>query len=368
MVIQSRAIRKEWRARRAARGWRGLRNAALISALSVSALGGTAAAATAGHGQHAVAKASSAPAITVAYDDTPDVGDLPSLVAIQMMRSQGYDIKEDVLNGPAAVADAIQAGDVQIGTMNGVSLFQAVASGDPFVMFTEKYANEIVLVTKSSIKTTQQLNGATIGVESPTASSTSLMLYTERALHVKVNLVYITGSAARMSAMLTGQLAGSPLELDDVVKILGTDPTKFHILINFDKEFPWLLGNVFFASRNYISKNSKIIQAYTTDLYAAVADAYAHPQPFIKKYGNLLTGYTQKVLDATMTMSAQEKIWGDDATIQVPSVSRTLSFDKQDGLLTAAQVAKLQSTLKQWFYPSFDVKAAQEYKSTSSNG
>lgn len=350
-----------------------MRVAALLGAVSIGAISGAAGAstvqsaarrsvhiahATAGTGMGRVDKSQ----ITVAFDDTPDVGAITVLAAMQEMRRQGYNVKEDILNGPATVADAVQTGGAQIGTMNGISLFKAVVSGSPFVMFAERYSNEIALVTKSSISSVSQLNGATIGVESPTASSTSLMLYTERALHVHVNLIYQPGSAARTAALLTGQLDGSPLELDDVVKILGTDPSKFHVLINFDKEFPWLLGNVLFASRSYIAKHRSVVQAFATDIYSAGVAAYGHPLSFIKKWGHLLTGYTSQVLNATMVESAQQKIWGVDGTIQAPDVARTIAFDQQNGLLTSSQAKELQSTLALWFYPSFSLNAAHAAK------
>ena len=287
-------------------------------------------------------------AVKMAYDSAPDIGDLPSLVAMQMMRNQGYNINPLTLNGSSVTADAVSTGSAQIASLNGISVFQAVDKGNSFVAFAEKYTNEEALVAKSSIKSVANLNGATVSVQSPNATSASLVLYTEKSNNIHLNMVYQPNSATRAAALVSGQIDASPLELDDVDKIIGETHNSYHVLIYYNKSLPWVLGNIFFTSKSIMSAHKSIVQAFTTDLAAADKAAYADPNGYISKYGNLLSGYTPDVLKASMDESASGDIWGINGQIKPGDVQKTLQFDQLDGLLTAAQVQKLQGTESSW--------------------
>ncbi|MCW2929492.1 MAG: hypothetical protein JWM19_454 [Actinomycetia bacterium] len=287
--------------------------------------------------------------IKLAYDSAPDIGDLPSLVAMQIMRGEGYNISPQVLNGSSVTADAVSTGSAQMASLNGISVFQAVNKGNSFVAFAEKYTNEEVLVAKSSITSVSQLNNATVSVQSPNATSTSLVLYTEKTDHVHINFVYQPNSATRAAALVSGQVDASPLELDDVDKTLGQTGSAYHVLIAYDKTLPWILGNIFFTTKSFLSAHKPVAQAYVNALAEADKEVYADPDGFLAKYSNLLSGYTPSVLKDSMDQSAAAHIWGTNGGLIVPGdVAKTLSFDETDGLLTAAQVSQLTATEPSW--------------------
>lgn len=287
--------------------------------------------------------------VRVAYDSQPDIGDLPSLAAMKIMRDEGYNINQQVLNGSSVTADAVSTGSAQMASLNGISVFQAVNKGNSFVAFAEKYTNEEVLVTKSSITSVGQLAGATVSVQSPDATSTSLVLYTEKTNNLQVKFVYQPNSATRAAALVSGQVDASPLEFDDVDKILGETGSNYHVLIYYDKTLPWILGNVFFTSKSFMSAHKSIVQAFVNALAQADQAAYADPNGFLATYGSLLTGYTPSVLKQSMDESAAGKIWGTNrGALLATDVQKTLSFDKTDGLLTGAQVSQLTSAEPSW--------------------
>lgn len=286
--------------------------------------------------------------VKVAYDSAPDIGDLPSLVAMQTMRSQGYNINPLILNGSSVTADAVSTGSAQMASLNGISVFKAVSKGNSFVAFAEKYTNEEALVTKSSIKSVSDLNNATVSVQSPNATSTSLVLYTEKSNNIRMNIVYQPNSATRAAALVSGQVDASPLELDDVDKIIGETHNAYHVLIYYNKTLPWILGNIFFTSKSFMSAHKSLVQAFVNDLAQADKAAYADPDGYIQKYGNLLSGYTPEVLKASMEESAAGNIWGVNGQIKLGDVSKTLQFDQVDGLLTNSQVSQLSGSESSW--------------------
>lgn len=286
--------------------------------------------------------------VKVAYDSAPDIGDLPSLAAMEMMRSQGYNINPVTLNGSSVTANAVSSGSAQMASLNGISVFQAVNKGNSFVAFAEKYTNEEALVTKSSIKTISQLNNATVSVQSPNATSASLVLYTEKSNHIHVNMVYQPNSATRAAALVSGQIDASPLELDDIDKIIGQTHNDYHVLIYYNKTLPWILGNIFFTSKSFMAAHKSLVQAFKNDLAASIKAAYANPDGYVQKYGNLLSGYTPSVLKKSMEESAAGHIWGTNGQIKPSDVAKTLQFDETDGLLSASQVAQLKRTQSSW--------------------
>ncbi|HEY6792822.1 MAG TPA: hypothetical protein VI365_36480, partial [Trebonia sp.] len=181
------------------------------------------------------------------------------------------------------------------------------------------------------------------------ATSASLVLYTERTDHVHINFVYQPNSATRAAALVAGQVDASPLELDDVDKILGQTGSAYHVLIAYDSALPWILGNVIFTSKSFLSAHKPVAQAYVNALAEADTEAYADPNGFLAKYSNLLSGYTESVLKDSMDQSAAAHIWGTSGGLLTTSdVAKTLSFDETDGLLTAAQVSQLKATESSW--------------------
>jgi ABC-type nitrate/sulfonate/bicarbonate transport system substrate-binding protein len=312
------------------------------SSSSGASAGGSSASASSGGGVDTTA-------VKIAYDSAPDIGDLPSLVAMKMMRSEGYNINPQILNGSSVTADAVSTGSAQMASLNGISVFQAVSKGNSFVAFAEKYTNEEVLVAKSSITSVSQLNGATVSVQSPQATSTSLVLYTEKTNNLNIKFVYQPNSATRAAALESGQVDASPLELDDVDKILNSTGHQYHVLISYDKTLPWILGNIFFTSKSFLAAHKPLVQAFVNALAKADQQAYANPDAFVAQNGNLLSGYTPSVLKVSMEESAGGKIWGTaDGVLSGADAAKTLTFDQTDGLLTAAQVSQLSSTESSW--------------------
>jgi NitT/TauT family transport system substrate-binding protein len=287
--------------------------------------------------------------VKMAFDSQPDIGDLPALVAMQTMRAQGYDINPLVVNGSSVTANAVSTGGAQLGSLNGISVFQAVLHGSPFVMFGEKYTNEEVLVAKSSITSIGQLNNKTVNVQSPNATSASLVLYTEKTNHLHINFVYQPNSASRAAALVAGQVDASPLELDDVDKILSGTNGAYHVLISYDKDLPWILGNVFFTNKTFLSQHKSIARKFMAELAKSDAAAYANPDAYIARYGNLLKGYEPAVLKRSMEESAAGHIWGSNGSINEQDIAKTLNFDKVGGLITGAQSTKLAGSQSGWF-------------------
>lgn len=286
--------------------------------------------------------------VKLAFSDTPDVGDITVLAAMKMMRDAGYNISSQIMNGNAVNASAVASGNAQIGNLSAATLFQAINHGQPFVLFAQSDDNEFALVTPSSIANVQQLNGKTVGLASPDTSTAALTAYTEKTNHVTFKIAYTQSSTARAAALLAGQLQGTPLELDDVAKILNGSGNKFHVLINYGQALPWLLSNVLYTTKSFASAHPTLMQTLVDDLNAADQQAYSDPNGFLQKYASVIQGYTMAILKTTMTQSVAGKIWGDSSAIPVNNVNRTLDFDQQQGKLTAAQVGQLKSSESSW--------------------
>ena len=289
--------------------------------------------------------------VKLAFTDTPDVGDITVLAAMKIMRAQGYNITPEVLNGNTVNATAVASGSAQIGNLSAATLFKSINSGQPFAMLAQTDDNEFAIVAPTSITRVKQLDGQVYGLAGPNTSTAALSDYTEKTNHVSFKVVYVASSSARATALLSGRITATPLELDDVAKILNGSPGKFHVLVDYSKSVPWLLNNVLYTTKSFRAAHKALLQTLVNDMAKVIQQAYANPVSFINKYANLLSGYTMDVLVTTMKQSSTSKIWGNNDEITAIAVSKTLTFDMNGGALTAAQVTELKSTEKTWFTP-----------------
>lgn len=292
--------------------------------------------------------------VVVAYDSPPDVGDLPSLLAIHMMQQEGYKISHKVFNGTPQAIDAIVSNEAQITNTAIPGLLQADANGDGLVAFAEKVDNQDSLVAESKYKTVKDLNGTRLALASPSTQTHALTLWTEQKYGMHVKILYIGSSSVRVKALLAHQVESTLLETDDVARILRESPKGFHILIQYYKVMPWLLGPVFDAKASFIKAHPSIVAAFAKALEAAGKQAYQHPQADEKAAPKYLVGYTPQVVKQSMQESVAATIWGPPSApskVTTQMAKQSLQFFVQTKDISPT-VAKKAANLS-WFTGQF---------------
>ena len=330
----------------------------LRTGIAVSALG-TLMVAMAACGGASTASSKAAPSIdkasfTVAFPGPPDVADIPVLAAIHNLDQMGYNAKVKDFNGGAVATEAVIANHAQVTAGSPAALFKADIKGDHLVTFAIKTTNEFALVAQSKYKTPQDLNGAQLGLASPTTSTHTLILWSEKKYHFKPDIVYVGSSPVRAQALLAGRLAATVLELDDVTKVERASPGKFHDLIDYAKVLPNLFGDVFMTNAAYLKSHPTVLKAFTQQLDSAYKQAYQHPKTFEKLAPKYIKGYTPAAVAKTMNISVKFHIWGPAASpglMTTAAARSTLAFFTKAGEINAAGAKKLANL--HWFYGAF---------------
>lgn len=295
--------------------------------------------------------------VVVGFGGPPDVGDLPQLVAIKKMQAKGYNISTRVFQGDPLLVTAANQGDAQILNLAAVSLINADLNGNNLVLFLDNTANETELVAASRFKSAKDLDGATMALASPTSSTHTLAVWTEKQYNIHFKYIYQGSSQVRSQALLAHRVDSSILEIDDVTRILQNDPSGFSALINYYKQLPWLLASVWTTTSDFAKKHHAIVQEFTNELIAAFADAYKNENKYIQQGPSLLPTYTADVIKASMDKSVSNKVWGDNGRITKSDAQKSLDFWAETGIVTDSQKSKLANL--SWFDGSFVQSAKQ---------
>lgn len=295
--------------------------------------------------------------VVVGFGSPPDVGDLPILVAVKQMQQKGYNISTHVFNGDPLLVTAALQDQAQLLNPAAVSVLNADLSGDKLQIVLDNTANETELICDARFKKPGDVKGGTMALASPTSSTHTLAMWTEQQYGSKFDFVYQGSSSVRSQALLAHRVDCSILEIDDVTRILQNDSAGFRVLLDYSKQLPWLMASVWATTQTFARQHASIVQEYVNQVIAAIAHAYKDPAYFVRQAPSLITGYTQDVVQRSMTESVGHRIWGDDDRVTTDDAKRSLAFWTQTGTVTATQSHKLQDL--SWFNGSFVQKAAR---------
>jgi NitT/TauT family transport system substrate-binding protein len=198
---------------------------------------------------------------------------------IWVARDQGFFAKHGldphatfIVAGRAA--QAMLAGEVQIGLMGPTHVVSAAASGGDLVLLMSfRNQLEYLFIAKSEIKAPQDLKGKKLGVATP-AGSASLATYLvlERfGLETKrdqITLVNVGGEPERFASFLSGAVDATVLAPEILEKLSGHPHT---VLLDLGKSgVPWQ-HTAIAVRRSYQKANPAVVEGTLKALLEAVA-------------------------------------------------------------------------------------------------
>lgn len=284
----------------------GLLAALLLSALPPSALGPAQAAGR---------------KVLIGYSSVADFHSVPSLMAIDVLRQRGYEIEPVFFSTPELNVAAEIRGDVQLSTGSVSAAFAAMTKGAPLKLIAAQNGQEWAIVSTREVKTCADLNGRRLGIHSEAGVSTA-MVRAWMAAHcpeAKPQVLIVPGSENRAAALNAGRLDATPLELDDAINVVSSNPARFHRLVDFAQDLPDLLNAVFYTRVDNLRANRAFYITYVTALLQTHRAINANPQ--------LLIAATPKYLP---------KMQGEDVKTIVGAYITSHNFDNTGGLSLSA--------------------------------
>lgn len=199
--------------------------------------------------------------VRIAYESIVDMGKIPSLIAWEGVRDFGYEVLVKHYPSSETVSAAVLAGAADIGLADPSRIVNANLQDLDFRIFGIQNAIIDQLVSTSDITECGQLTGKPVSYDSPTSMTKALMYQYAEECPFEPEWLSIESSEVQAQALLSGQLVAASLDFENAYLVTTTAPDRFHILYQFAKEHPGLMGNGFYARKSYLEENEDLIVA-----------------------------------------------------------------------------------------------------------
>jgi NitT/TauT family transport system substrate-binding protein len=278
-----------------------------------------------------------------AYPSSADVGDVPSLLAWEQLKTQKIEVVPTFFPKTDLAVQAVVAGEADIGSAAGIAVIKAVESGMNLRIIGEQVRNEWQLVTPVSFKDPKQLDGKRVGYHAPVTVTEALVKWMAQHYKITPNWMIIPGSDVRAEALMRGQLDATPAEIGDVLNILKAKPGQFHVLISYAKIFPQLIGSMYFARADYVQKNSAIVESVLEAILRAHRNAEERPASVKENALRLLPETKPELIDAIASTYRELRIWDVNGGAGKERGDASIKFFEEAGLLKKNAVSFNQS-------------------------
>ncbi len=224
------------------------------------------------------------PLIRIGYSSEADFHSVPSLMTIDVLRQRGYQIEPVFFSTPELNVAAEIRGDVQLSTGSASAAFAAMTKGAPLKFIVAQNGQEWAIVATKDVKSCADLNGKRVGIHSEAGVSTAMLRawMASTCPQAKPQILVVPGSSNRAAALVAGRLDATPLELDDAINIVDSNPNKFYRLADFSKDLPNLLNAVFYVRADNLRTNRSFYVAFVTALLQTHRAINEKPQLLIE--------------------------------------------------------------------------------------
>jgi ABC-type nitrate/sulfonate/bicarbonate transport system substrate-binding protein len=209
-----------------------------------------------------------------------DVRDVPTLMALDALETQGYTIEKTGVISSSIIADALARGDADIGSLDNQTMWTAIVKGANVRTIAQRIGSTNIIVSKKEINTCRELDGKSVALQSTKGLYPSLFetFVRQNCPGIKPQVVVITENAGRVAALLAGQIDATFLQSEQLLEVERQAPGRFHVLIPIYTEFSNIQVNGLHAWRDWMEKNPELVKDFLRALLAANRRVYAEPQ------------------------------------------------------------------------------------------
>jgi NitT/TauT family transport system substrate-binding protein len=271
--------------------------------------------------QSAPAASDQRPSIHVAFPSEADLTDIPSLMALDLLEEQGYDIDQSFLAGVDLAVEALSRGDAQFAVGAVAAYWAGIEQGANIVTIAEQTRNTWTLMATNDIGQCSDIEGKRLAITSEGSGSAALTraFIAQECPGIEYEIVLISGSSNRAAALLAGEVDVTPLELVDAQRIQEEAPDSVRVLVVFADDLPDMIVTGIHANRAFAEANPDVVEDFLSALLTVHAEIAEDPEPLVQKASEVL---------------------GEDADVLRPIIDDHLAFDawSVDGGLTEARV------------------------------
>jgi NitT/TauT family transport system substrate-binding protein len=278
--------------------------------------------------------------ITVSYPSALDFGNAHYPMIGQAFEQHGAKFEPKFFANQQAANSALLSGQVDFQQNNLNTVVLANLAGADLRVLANMKANEWTLLTSSSITSPEQLDGKRIGIHGPGTVTELLVNSTIKKYGIEPRVVVVPGSDARAQALMQGQLDVTPAELRDVLNVQRLQPGKFHTIVDYSKDLPFL-GSMLTTRKQLIDEDAAFVSAVVTVWTQAVRQYPSQEAQLKQAITSTLPDLQPEQIDSTIKAYQAINYW--DPTLTAEKVSAGIQFMVDSGSLKPDQAPSVDS-------------------------
>lgn len=284
--------------------------------------------------------------IRVGFSSNADVGDVPSLMAHELLREMGYTVQATFFSSADVAVAALSQGDVDVGNGSMRTYWAAIAKGADIRTVMEQVALLWSLAAKPQIHDCSMLDGKRFAIASTGSLSSALSnaYFQKNCPGMKPEIVLIADSQNRAAALRAGEIDATPLELSDVIQLRDDAPQSFRELVDFAAALPQIRGTGIHVNRAIATQHPEWVRDYLKAMLGIHRRIKENPRLLVDaliKYLALEPARAQEIADAYLARGA----WQVNGNLTRESVASSLDFFIQTRSLPAGLDADQVSDL-----------------------
>lgn len=284
--------------------------------------------------------------LRVSFSSAADVGDVPTLMALDVLRGEGYTVETTFFATAEVEVAALAKGDIDIGNGSTRTVWSAVAQGAPLLTIAEEARDDWSLVTNNTIMTCGDLDGKRVAYSSAGSLNAALVkaYLGQNCPTAKPQYILIANSSARASALLTNNVDATNLELADVLAVQKQAPEQARTLVNFAQALPQLKTTGVHVSAAFAQQHPDLVREYLKALVQTNRQIAANPKlaaDAAVKFIKLDPAEAQTTVQAYVT----NQIWDVNGGMTPEGIAYSVDFFTKTGSLPAGLTADKVSDL-----------------------
>ncbi|MGE0450106.1 MAG: ABC transporter substrate-binding protein [Vicinamibacterales bacterium] len=273
--------------------------------------------------------------IRVAYLNDINFGDLPSLLAHDRLRAEGYAVEEIHFSATDLLIEAVAAGTIDVGNASTTAAWTARTRGARVTTVMEHTANVYRLVAAAGISTCADLGDRRLAMsEAGIATVLVRRFLAEDCAGAQPRVSYIQDSQNRVAALIAGGADAAAVDLSQLLWLDEQAPGRFTVLSNFSERWPSIKTLGVHVNADFAEGHHDLVEEYVRARLAANRDMQADAALVVAEAERRLGPSPQWPSVARAYIGA--RTWAPDGGLTADDVARTLEFFAGETLAQAS--------------------------------
>lgn len=262
----------------------------------------------------------------------PQVEKLTTVLAIEQLEREGYEVTQLWLQSPEDVVQAVTRGDADFGSASVNVVFGATAQGIPVRALMAQNGPAYAMVAPVEVESPEGLDGMRLGIHSLTSQTTVYTnLLMDQYPDVETEILIVPGSANRIEAMAGGDLDASVIQLADLPAMNRLAPGGFHELYNYASEHPGLIDSVIFTSQRVLDERPEQAKDMIRAMLDQVRAVQADPSIMADAIERLVPDATAEDAETQAETYVNSNVWPADGAFTPETIQMAIDLISKYG-------------------------------------